>query len=241
MHEKVLKYVALKKILIDKITKNEYKVDEAIPSEHDLMQMYQMSRITVRKAIDDMVNEGYLYRVQGKGTFVKNDENLHDLFSIVSCTEDIISKGMTVSRKVVNAEIRPSEKRIADHLNIQPAEQVFRLERIFYANELPLNYTKAYLPESLFPGIESIDFSKFSLYSTLETTYGVKITHAKRTLEAVLAEENIAKHLLVKVGEPLLLFQCETFGKIAGVEMQIEFFRCWYRTDMHKFYINQVR
>lgn len=241
MHQKVLKYVALKKILIDKITKSEYKVDEAIPSEHELMQIYQMSRITVRKAIDDMVNEGYLFRVQGKGTYVKNDENLHDLFSIVSCTEDIMSKGMSVSRKVVSAEISSPEKQITDHLHIQPNDPVFRLERVFFANELPLNYTKAYLPYYLLPGIEATDFSKNSLYSTLETKYEIKIKNAKRTLEAVLADDKIAKHLSVKAGQPLILFQCETMGEIDGEEVTIEFFRCWYRTDMHKFYINQVR
>jgi len=239
--EKVLKYSVLKHRIIEMINSEEYKVNSLIPSERELMDIYQISRITVRKAIDDLVNEGYLYRIQGKGTYVKNDEVSYDLFSLTSCTEDIRSHGMLPSKRVISSEVIPADKRTARRLQIAEDALVMRQRRIFYADNKPINYTTTYLPLSIFPGLEKHDFEKESLYYVIENDYGIKITHAKRTLEAILANEETSKYLKIKSGEPLILFHCETYGEIDGREVVIESFKCCYRTDMQKFYINQVR
>lgn len=241
MREKVLKYSVVKRRIIEMINSGEYKVDNLIPSERKLMDMFQVSRITVRKAIDDLVNEGYLYRIQGKGTYVKNDEISHDLFSITSCSEEIRSCGMVASSRVISFKAILAVKCISKLLQIADDSLVMRLERIFYANNKPINYTITYLPLSIFPGLEKHDFEKESLYSVIENNYGIKITHAKRTLEAILANEETSKYLKVKPGKPLILFHCETHGEMEGREVVIESFKCYYRTDKHKFYIYQVR
>lgn len=241
MSERALKYSVLKHTIVENINNEEYKVGELIPSERELMEMFSVSRITVRKAIDDLVNEGYLYRVQGKGTYVKSEEMSHDLFSITSCTEDIKARGMTPSTKVVSAAVLPADRRRMRTLQIPQDSLVFRLERIYYADNSPINYTTTCLPMDLFPGLDQYDFSKESLYSVIEKKYGVKITHARRMLEAVLAHDKTAEYLGVKAGEPLILFRCNTYGEINGQERVIETFKCAYRTDLHKFYIDQVR
>lgn len=241
MREKVLKYSVVKHRIIEMIDSEEYKVDNLIPSERELMGIFQVSRITVRKAIDDLVNEGYLYRIQGKGTYVKNDKISHDLFSITSCTEEIRSCGMIASSRVISFEAIPVDRCISKLLQITDNSLVMRLERIFYANNKPINYTITYLPLSIFPGLEKHDFEKESLYSVIENNYGIKITHAKRTLEAILANEENSKYLKIQPGKPLILFRCETYGEIEGREVVIESFKCYYRTDKHKFYINQIR
>lgn len=241
MGDKILKYSVLKHKIIEKINNEEYKVGDLIPSERELMEKLQVSRITVRKAIDDLVNEGYLYRIQGKGTYVKSDEISHDLFSIISCTEDIRNRGMTPSTRVISAEVLPADKRRARSMQLADGELILRLERVYFANNVPINYTITYLPLSLFPNLDKHNFSTESLYSILENEYGVKITHAKRTLEAVLAHEQTSEYLDVKPGEPLILFRCQTYGEVNGEEKVIENFKCSYRTDMHKFYIDQVR
>lgn len=74
LDDRVPKYYQLKKILIEKINNEEFEVNVPIPSERELTELYQVSRITVRKAIEELVNEGYLYKIQGKGTYVKTDE-----------------------------------------------------------------------------------------------------------------------------------------------------------------------
>jgi GntR family transcriptional regulator len=239
--EKVLKYSVLKQEIIGMINREELKVNDLIPSERELMVKYDMSRITVRKAIEDLVNEGYLYRIQGKGTYIKSDEQTQDLFSITSCTEDIKRLNMTPSRRVISATVITADKRRARRLQIPDGSLVFQLKRVYYANALPINYTITYIPLNLFPGIEKYNFEVESLYSIMESKYGVKITSAQRTLEAILAHDETAEYLEIKQGEPLILFRCETFGEVNGKQLPIESFKCCYRTDMYKFYINQVR
>lgn len=243
--DKTLKYVAVRRAILDKIESAEYEVDDLIPSERELMDAHRVSRITVRKAVDSLVQDGCLYRVQGKGTYV-SARVAHDLFSLIGCTEDIQSRGMAVTRQVLRASVTSASPSLAGRLSIDPGSSVFHLERVFSADQRALNYTISSLPLDIFPGIQKYDFAEESLYSVIETEYGIKITHARRTLEASLAHKNVAHSLETSPGEPLILFNCVTFGQVPGAhgrtsERIIETFECWYRTDRHKFYINQVR
>ncbi len=235
------KYYILKQRLIEKIDQEEFKANELIPSERELIQMYDVSRITVRKAIDELVNEGYLYKVQGKGTYVKADAYSQDLISITSCTQDIVKLGMTPSRKVISTNVIPADKKRCHNLELGPNEKVFELERVYYADDEPINHTLTYLPYKICPGIEKYDFSKDSLYKVLEQEYDIKITKAKRSVEAILAKDEIAEYLDVDPGIPILLFGCITYGIVNGKEIPVENFKCCYRSDKFKFYINQVK
>jgi GntR family transcriptional regulator len=223
------------------IDREEYSIDQAIPSERALIDQFGVSRITIRKAIDELVNEGYLYRIQGKGTFVKGHVEKQNIFNITSCTEDILKHGMVPSRKVFHAIVETSPPEIARTLQIGSNEKVFRLERLYSANFEPLNYTTTFLPYKIFPSIETIDFAKESLYETLEKRFNVKLTRATRSFEARLALEEIAQKLDLHPGAPLLLFSAVTFGIINGNEVPVECFESYYRTDKFKFYIDQVR
>lgn len=241
MEERIPKYYALKKAIIKKIDMEEYASDQPIPSERELIDKYQISRITVRKAIDELVNEGYLYKIQGKGTYVKSDNKSQDLISITSCTEDVKNLGMNPSKKVILSEIVMADKKRSKNLNITTDDSLLKLERVVYADEETLNYTITYLPEKLFPGIEKYDFSKESLYNVLQIKYGVKISRATRTIEAVIARDEVAEILDIDEGMPIILFCAITYGIMNGKEVPIENFKCYYRTDKFKFYIQQVK
>ena len=118
MQEMVPKYYLIKQEIIDMINREEIDENGMVPSERELMAMFGVSRITVRKAITDLVNEGYLYTVQGKGTFVRTDELNRDLVSIMSCTEDIRRMGMVPSKKVICAEVIPADKKRIKRLQL---------------------------------------------------------------------------------------------------------------------------
>lgn len=241
MAARVTKYYVLKDYILEMIDREEYAVDQVIMSERSLTEHFGISRITVRKAIDELVNEGYLYRIQGKGTFVKGHNIKQDLFNITSCTQDIIDRGMIPSRKVIVSKVEICRPDVARMLGIGPEEKVFILERVYYANFAPINCTYTILPYRYFPEIEKIDFAKESLYKVLETKYGVRITKATRTFEARLALQDMADKLELHEGAPLLCFEAVTYGLIEGREVAIETFRSHYRTDKCKFYINQVK
>ena len=107
--------------------------------------------------------------------------------------------------------------------------------RILYADKEPLNYTLTFLPEKIFPSLSKYDLKKESLYQIITEVYGVKITKARRTIE------EIAEYLDIEEGTPIILFRCITYGIVNGREIPIENFKCYYRTDKFKFYIDQVR
>ena len=241
METRVPKYYSLKRDLVKKIEMGEYQENTPILSERELMETYQVSRITVRRAIDELVNEGYLYKIQGKGTYIKGDTSNQDLFSISSCTEDVLRLGKRPGRRVLQAESLRADAKRAKALQITGGDTVFCLGRVTLADGEPLNYTRTYLPEKLFPGIGRFDFSRTSLYRILEQEYGVKITTARRTIEAILAKDEIAEYLEVEEGMPLILFGCVTCGMVNGKEEPIETFKSYYRTDQFKFCINQVK
>ena len=241
MEERVPKYYLLKKDLAEKIENEEFPSDSPIPSERELMEAYQVSRITVRKAIDELVNEGYLYKIQGKGTYVKSDDKSSDLFAITSCTEDVLRLGMKPSKRVMVAEMVVANAKRAKALEITQDDRVFMLGRILFADQEPLNYTIAYLPEKLFPGLERHSFDRESLYQVLQEEYGVKLTKARRTIEAILARDEVAEYLELEEGSPIILFRCVTYGMVNGKEVPVENFKCYYRTDKFKFYINHVQ
>lgn len=235
------KYYIVKKRILEMIDREEIGSDGMVPSERELMEMFKVSRITAKKALDDLVKEGYLYRVQGKGTFVKNDRLNQDLVLITSCTDDIIRMGMKPSKKLLLAEVIPADQARRRRLQLCEGDKVFMVKRVYFADDDPLNLTTTYLPCKLFPGIEEHDFGVESIYHVLEEKYQTKITKATRTIEAVLAGDEVSQILGVDEGKPILLFRAVTYGLVNGKEVPIETFKSYYRTDKFKFYINQVK
>lgn len=241
LEDKSPKYFIVKKAIVENIDNDLYHSNEAIPSEKKLMELYNVSRITIRKAIDELVTEGYLYKIQGKGTYVKADEGSNNLFSITSSTEDVQKMGMIPSKKTKISRIEFASPKRAKALEISTNDQVEVIGRISYADLEPLNYTIAFLPEKIFPGLTEYDLEHESLYKLINDQYGVRITKARRTIEAVLAKDEIAKYLELEEGMPVILFRCVTYGIVNGKETPIEYFKCYYRTDKYKFYIDQIR
>ena len=235
------KYYRVKEHLKKLIEQWRKQGGNPIPSERELIGMFGVSRVTVRRAVDELVQEGYLFKLQGKGTYVETERENHNLINLTSCTSEITALGMTPGRKVLNRAVVPCSVKQASILKISSRDSLFFLDRIYLADDIAVNRTRSYLPCSRFPGIETIDFSRNSLYEVIEKKYAVRITRAHRTIEAVSANLEIADSLSIDRGVPVLLFKCLTYGDSGGIETPVEQFSCWYRSDRFKFFINQVR
>ena len=103
------KYSQVGNSIIQKIEDGIYKTGEAIPSERELIEQFQVSRITIRKAIDELVAKGFLTKVQGKGTYVKSGIHRQNLFSLTSCKHDIEKQGMIPSTKIIDSRVDEAE------------------------------------------------------------------------------------------------------------------------------------
>lgn len=235
------KYYIIKQDLIKLINDEILTSGQMVPSETKLMQQYNVSRITARKALDELSNEGYLYKVQGKGCFVKDNLETQSLSKICGYTEEITRLGMVVTRKVLKAEIIPCFSKRSHELQIPIESKLYMLKRIYYADGKPLCLTTAYLPYQYFQAIEQYDFSLTSLYHIIENRYLYKITRSKLNLEAVSADEDTCLHLKLKKGTPLILFRSVTYGLIKNKEVPIEYFKTYYLTNKVHYTLEQIR
>lgn len=239
--KKLPKYVLIENELIKKIQSGELCPGDELPSESDLIEIYKVSRVTVRRAIDELYYQGYIEKMQGKRTCVKQIRKLQELASVSSYTEEIIRQGMTPSREVLVSELRICTEEEAEKLQLQKADPVFHLERIYYADKRPLCYTSTTLPYRNFRDIEMYNFEENSLYKILEETYHIEITTTSLKLKAISAYDKLAKHLDVSRDTPLLYSKGLTYGIYKDKETPIELFTNYYLTTQFAYSLLQTR
>lgn len=239
--ERQPKYEMIKNDLIQMISRGVYTPGSELPSENELIEKYAVSRITVRRAMDELYHAGYIEKKQGKRGYVREAAKMQELTSISSYTEEILRQGMAPSRKVLSSHLRLCSESEQDILHLDKADPVFELNRIVYADGKPLCYTSTVVPYRLFRDIEQHDFSMASLYDIIEHTYHIKITTSTLKLKAVAAERTVARHLGTKQGTPLLHSSAVTYGIVDGAELPIETFTTFYLTDLFEYTLTQKR
>lgn len=235
------KYEKIKQALSEQIRSGKLAPGAELPSETELLDTFQVSRITVRRAMDELYREGYIEKKQGKRAFVKHTPKTQELTTISSYTEEIIRLGMTPSRNVIRAELRLCTPEEGEQLSLDKADPVFYLERIVCANEQPFCYTQTTLPYYLFRDIETYDFSSSSLYSIIENVYKISISSSTLKLKAVSARREVAQYLDIDAGSPLLYTSAITYGRKNGTKLPIEMFQSYYLTDKFEYSLTQNR
>lgn len=131
------------------IEKGELKPGDALPPEREFAEKYQISRMTVRQAFTQLVNEGYLYRMQGKGTFVAERKIEQLLQGVTSFSEDMKARGLEPSSELIRFEMQPAAASIAEQLSIDESDPVYEIERIRLADGVPMALETSYLPVKL--------------------------------------------------------------------------------------------
>ncbi len=231
-------YYKLKKTILSMIENGELQADEIIPSERVLQETYNMSRTTVRKAIDELVNEGFLYKRHGKGTFVKGRRFAQELINLTTNTESLKALGFDPKSRVIESGIIEPKKVIAENLGLASGEKVFHTQRVFYGDDEPVNYTFSYIPYKHVTDIEKHDFAVDSIYDAIKNEYGIKILRVERTIEAVRSAEQIALSLETDKTSPLLKVTGWVFAGSGKDNFIVEYFVTYYRSDKSKFFIS---
>ena len=171
------------------IESGAYARGSAIPSEPELCRVFDTTRMTVRRAIDALVNEGKLYRVQGKGTFVSHIE-LQKTYQKHGFTSNMISLGIHPSSKVLSMD-----DAIKTSLEVEPGEPLFCLKRIRMADLEPIAIERVWISLKRFPKLPDYDYSETSLYEVLRVEYGLEAGYSRQKLNAVMVEGEDAQIL----------------------------------------------
>lgn len=177
-------YCKLADIIEEKIDSGVWQKGMMIPSERELCKQYDMSRITVRNAIDGLVRQGKLEKVQGKGTFVQSKTIIQDLGNVYSFSREMEKQGKISSTMLVCREMLTATAKVAHALGIKEHDQVIYIERLRCAENVPIMLEKSYFPKETCGYVWEIDLDCQSLYKTLEEKYGVVINKAVETFKA---------------------------------------------------------
>jgi GntR family transcriptional regulator len=208
---------------------------DAVPSEWELSEIYQVSRLTVRHALDNLARQGWLNRRHGVCTFVANPTVARIAPSKLSFTEQMRAIGRTPSSRQIRFQIVTANSEIASHLGIQEGDPVVEITRLRLADDEPILLETSYLSQVRFPELdETVDLSNNSLYEHLNTQYRANISSMDQTLEPVLLTEAEAKYLGTQAGTPAVLSEITAFSSDG---QPVEY--CWSvtRGDKCKFYL----
>lgn len=216
------KYQQLRQAILGRIGTG-LQPNSPIPSEAELQDQYRMSRMTVRKAVDQLVAEGRLYRVAGVGTFVAEATTSVELH-LSSFTEDMEALGLRPTQRTCRIERVAADAQLAGELDISIGEGVVLLERVRLADDRPVCFERSYLPERHVPGlIES--WSNQSLFAALDQRYGLRPTWSRQLIGAEQASARTAELLCVPPGSALLRVRQATFKDDVLIESCLSLYR----------------
>lgn len=232
-------YYQLEEIIKDLIEKGELKPGDSLPAEREYAEQFQISRMTVRQALNELVNDGYLYRVKGKGTFVaeRKPKIEQALQGLTSFTEDMKARGMKPGSQLLQFEIIQATSLIANQLGIQEYGPVYEMKRIRLADNEPMALETNYISTNFIKGLTEKIVNQ-SLYSYIEKQLNLKIDYASQVIESSIANELEAEYLNILPGAPIMLIQRNTFLKDGT---PVEFVKSTYRADRYKFMIQMNR
>lgn len=226
---RIPKYYRLKELLVELC--RSLPAGSPLPPERALAERYATSRTTVRQALAELVVEGRLQRIQGKGTFVAKPKVAQEL-QLVSYTEDMRHHGLSPETRILDISYASADERLAGLLGIRTGGRVMRVHRLRLADGEPMSVDTSHLPARRFPGLRREMPRHRSLYETLASAYDVHLAEAEETIETVLATPHDAQLLGVDVGLPMLLLSRHAFD-VQG--RPVEWAQSLYRGDRYKF------
>ena len=231
-------YHQLKQRLNARIQSGEWKPGDKIDSENRLMDIFHVSRNTAKKAIDELVQEGSLFKVQGKGTFVSRPKFEQSLSGFYSFSRVLREKGLHPTDRVLEVkEVTPSES-VRIGLQLAPGENVIEMKRLRCANDEPIILESSFMPKSVIQDMSVLyEVGKSSLYDLLDERYNVIVVRAKEAFEPVLIREGESVLLETAVGKPALLLERTAYDTN---NQPVEYCISIVRGDRCRFYTDLV-
>ncbi|MGE5403655.1 MAG: GntR family transcriptional regulator [Candidatus Saccharibacteria bacterium] len=198
-------YVQLREILRREIEEGKWEVGDQIPGEQDLVNQYGVARATVRQAIMDLVNEGLLFRKQGRGTFVCRTRRLDTIEPLVSFSAEMTSRGITPGSQLLEKGTPPSmPQQVTDLMG--PDTRIFYLARLRTADGVPMAIEYSYFNEETVPDLEREDLEG-SLYQLLAHRRQMQVKRVAQSIGTDLADAEQAKILHISPGSPVLTLE----------------------------------
>lgn len=226
-------YYQIQQVIKDQIKRGEWSIGEAIPSERILSEQFEVSRMTIRQAVQGLVDEGVLTRKRGSGTYVSNEKVEQPLKGVTSFTKLMEQRGMKASSKIISFIKRKPSATEAEHLEMDRALDVLQIQRIRLGNETPIAIETTIIPWPFAEGI-TVEDMEHSLYEFIEEKKGLDLGEGRQSIEAIGADKQTAALLEIPTSSPILLIERVTTLKNGT---PFEYVRSHYAGSRFKFYL----
>ena len=225
-------YTQIKELLHKRILSGEYAVGARLPSERELAERYDVSRMTARQALRALALEGLTYSIVGKGTFVSVPKINQELRLLSGFSEDMIQRGLKPSSRVIEARQSAADEQVCSRLHLQAGATIILLKRVRLADHQPMALEATHIPVELCPDLlERFDFSRDSLYEVLRRNYGLDMVWADQLIETRLPTDTEREILGVAQRTPVLKFTRVTYN---AENQPLEYVRSVYRGDQYQ-------
>lgn len=228
-------YSQIEKILKNNIENNIFNNRGKLPSEQELAVSFGVSINTIKAAIKNLISQGYLERKTGKGTFVTKPK-IEEFWvqKLIGSYEEFEEKGIILYSKILSLYSIPASQIVADKLEIKSNQLVIYLNRLRYLRDEPIVLAESYYPYDLCSKLLEEDLSNKSVYKVLKNKFGLYIVSAKRSIEALAANREVAELLNISINSPIQYV--ESVAKIS-TGIPLEYYRAFHRADYSKFEI----
>lgn len=214
-------YCQLADIIKEKIESKEWTEHTKLPPERELCDIYDVSRATVRQAMQELEVSGYIYKAHGKGTFVQPLKIKQDLLKFYSFTEEMKKLGKTPTSEVIDFTIVEANEKKAEKMQISVGEPIYKFTRLRLADNEPMMLETTYVPCSRFPGLSKELLEQRPLYDILTKDHGITLTTAEERFVPVLTRDYEAELLQYRESAPSMMIERLTSADGTIVEYTI--------------------
>ena len=191
--------------------------EHKIQSERDFSEDLGVSRMTVRRALTELVNEGLLERRHGSGTYVAKPRVTYEAHEMVNYLHAMQERNIATASQLIEFGEIVASRRLAETLDIEIGNPIYRVIILRFANRVPVILERDFFPCSRCPNLEEWDLEKSSIYDLLTTVYRLKLGRISQTVEAVAATDTVARQLRVEEGFPLIMLSRIVFNAEASI------------------------
>ena len=231
-------YTQIRETLRARILDGTYQPHQQLPSETEMIETFAVSRITVRQALSDLQNEGLIFRLHGKGTFVSKPKAFQDLGRLQGFGEAMRQMGYETFSKVVSLRTVNASAAIVEKLHLPKSAKVTELKRLRFLNREPISLDVTYVPAALGTRLAKEDLATRDVFVILENDFGLSLGHADLQIGSALADETLASQLRVEEGSPVLVIERTTHTSDG---QPIDYEHLYYRGDAFQYKVRVDR
>ncbi|MFM9900495.1 MAG: GntR family transcriptional regulator [Polaromonas sp.] len=231
-------YAQIKDILRARVLEGNYQPHQQMPSESEMMAAFNVSRITVRQALGDLQNEGLIFRIHGKGTFVSKPKAFQDLGRLQGFGEAMRQMGYETFARVLSLRQIVPTAQVQERLRLPKRAKVCELQRVRFLNREPISLDITYLSTAIGTRLAKEDLAARDVFVILENDYGLSLGHADLQIGSTLADESLARHLRVEEGSPVLVIERTTHTRDGA---PIDYEHLYYRGDAFQYKVRVDR